>query len=157
MGCDIHMHAEKWDDNACEWVWLKPPLTKERYYERGPFMRLEYFWRNYDLFAILADVRNDRGFGGHVTGTGFEPISEPKGLPEDCSPYVKRQAEKWNCDGHSHSWLMLSEVLSDQPIWNLTTKHIHIIGIAEYRECFMSPEIEKIMSVICCEEIMLNN
>jgi len=48
-----------------------------------------YDARNYSLFAILASVRNGRGFGGVDTGSGFTPIlgyDEPcRGLPEDMS------------------------------------------------------------------------
>src|SRR5215469_11787636 len=35
-----------------------------------------YGWRNYDLFAILAGVRNGSGFGGCDTGDPVVPIAE---------------------------------------------------------------------------------
>ena len=38
------------------------------------------------------------------------PVSEPKGVPEDCSLYVKKANEDWDSDGHSHSWLTLKEI-----------------------------------------------
>lgn len=44
--------------------------------------------RNYDVFAILGNVRNGYGFAGTPTSTGFEPISDCRGLPEDLSPQV---------------------------------------------------------------------
>lgn len=39
--------------------------------------------RDYDTFAVLADVRNGRGFGGVATGEGWPVFAEPKGLPDD--------------------------------------------------------------------------
>jgi len=62
--------------------------------------------RRYNLFAILANVRNGRGFAGIPTGRGFKPISMPRGLPVDVSPEIKKQS-----DGHSHSWLAVQELL----------------------------------------------
>jgi hypothetical protein len=39
--------------------------------------------RNYQLFAVLAGVRNGVGFAGVHTGDHVTPISEPRGLPSD--------------------------------------------------------------------------
>jgi hypothetical protein len=69
-----------------------------------------YIGRNYDLFAILADVRNGTGFAGIVTGERKQPISAQRGLPADVSQEVAKESETWGCDGHSHSWLTLREV-----------------------------------------------
>jgi hypothetical protein len=69
MGCDIHLFVEVRDGGA--WRPVK--------------VAWDMFGRNYDLFAILAGVRNGCGFAGSVTGTGFVPISEPRGLPADLS------------------------------------------------------------------------
>jgi hypothetical protein len=61
-----------------------------------------YDGRDYALFAILADVRND---GKRKSITDY-----PKGLPGDCSEAVKRLALEWGDDGHSHSYLNLREL-----------------------------------------------
>lgn len=53
--------------------------------------------RNYNLFSILANVRNGVGFAGCKTGEGFEPIAMPRGFPADASPAVK----KANCCGRT--------------------------------------------------------
>jgi hypothetical protein len=50
--------------------------------------------RNYDWFAILADVRNGRGFAGVSTGEGFNVTAMPKGLPDDISD----EGIKFFCD-----------------------------------------------------------
>lgn len=39
--------------------------------------------RSYDTFAMLANVRNGRGFAGVRTSTGFPVIHKPRGLPND--------------------------------------------------------------------------
>lgn len=44
--------------------------------------------RNYDVFAILANVRNGTGFAGIKTSSGFDPIDTPRGLPDDLSAEV---------------------------------------------------------------------
>lgn len=47
-----------------------------------------YHDRNYDVFGMLADVRNGSGFAGVDTGDGFVPIDVPRGLPDDLSAEV---------------------------------------------------------------------
>lgn len=59
------------------------------------------FKQNYALFAKMANVEND--------GT-VEPISLPKGLPQDASEVVKFEAEWWGNDGYFHSWLDSKEI-----------------------------------------------
>lgn len=115
MGCDIHLYVEKRIDG--KWV------------AQGDFERDEDGWmgggqsyydgRNYDLFAILADVRNGRGFAGIKTGEGFNPIAEPRGIPDDASDEFKAIAESWDVDGHSHSYHTLRDLLDYD--WTQTT------------------------------------
>jgi hypothetical protein len=112
MGCDIHFYVETQQPNG---IWKSADTWVDEYQDGElcvPYDSAYYNDRNYDLFAILADVRNGRGFAGVETGDGFNPISAPKGLPSDCSPQVKASAERWGCNGHSHSWLTVSELLA---------------------------------------------
>lgn len=106
MGTDIHVYIEQKinkNDNPLmtEWIsideWIHAP------YFEGMRVR-EHFWtdRNYLLFAILADERNEYN---------IHPISLPKGLPDDISPEVKNQSDKENDDAHTRSWLTLKELL----------------------------------------------
>lgn len=141
MGCDIHMCLEKqlfaYDDKERKnGIWVNADTwQRDGYYEvevatnsdtledefgstadilRGweiPYEQRIYSGRNYDLFAILANVRNGRGFAGVPTGEGFDPISMPKGIPADCHPITKAMMESYGCDGHSHSWITLRELL----------------------------------------------
>ena len=111
MGCDIHAVLEtkvggKWklvgeanhtQEAAGEPAWLNMPEF--------------YHGRNYSLFAVLADVRNGSGFGGCDTGDRIEPIADPRGVPHDASPEYKAWVAKWDCDGHSHSYHTLFDLL----------------------------------------------
>ena len=121
MGCDIHVYTEVKKDG--QWVSTDRWETEtnddgsERVYR--PYESSIYSERNYDLFAILADVRNGVGFAGCDTGEGFVPISSPKGMPENASVEVKNVAESWDADGHSHSWVTLAELLAYD--WTQTT------------------------------------
>lgn len=125
MGCDIHLFVERVENG--KWV-SADRWTPNRYAgeEGEPDIRIEYedrFYtgRNYDLFGILADVRNGSGFAGCDTGDGFVPISEPRGIPDDVSPEVAAESSRWGEDGHSHSWLSVQELLDYD--WTRTTKH----------------------------------
>lgn len=78
--------------------------------------------RNYSVYAFLADVRNY----DHC-----EPISEPRGLPED-SPYLNetyddgwymttRRSDLLEGDYFCRTWLTLKELLAfdyDKVFWN---------------------------------------
>lgn len=49
--------------------------------------------RHYQLFAVLAGVRNGTGFAGVVTGEAVKPISEPRGYPDGFVSRAPRDAE----------------------------------------------------------------
>lgn len=86
--------------------------------------------RNYYLFAVLADVRNGHGFAGISTGDGFNPIAEPRGIPEDVSIKIKRISDYWGGDGHSHSYFTLKELLEYD--WEQMTVHCGMVDEREY-------------------------
>jgi len=83
MGCDIHMHAEVKING--EWHYYGPIEGQRRY----------------GVFARMADVRNS----GDI-----KPVSQPRGIPKDSTFMTKFHSEKWDSDGHSHSWLSAAEV-----------------------------------------------
>ena len=122
MGCDIHIWAEIQQINkkTDEKFWMMVgSIFKNPYYRpegvpntwNEPLTKHPYSGRNYDLFAMLADVRNGRGFAGCITGEGFTPIDDPRGVPEDASYDYKDEVERYGVDGHSHSWFTLQELL----------------------------------------------
>jgi len=83
MGCDIHAHAE-----------VRINGKWEHYSDL-------HIKRNYELFARMANVRNH----GDV-----EPISEPRGIPEDATFLTKFDFARWGIDAHSASWLSGVEI-----------------------------------------------
>ena len=125
MGCDIHVFVEKKSENgvweavygeSCMLDWYREQLEKaikndngnsiEFYTERvnqnlEPALDWLYDGRCYDLFALLADVRNRND---------ITPISEPKGLPDDISKEIEEEADVWKYDGHSYSYYTLAEL-----------------------------------------------
>lgn len=90
MGCDIHAFLEIKENN--NWKFIK---------------KLN-LCRSYWMFSIFADVRNDDPI--------LVPISEPKFLPQNVTKEVYEISEQWDFDGHSHSWLTISEI--DNFDWN---------------------------------------
>lgn len=132
MGCDIHLYVEKRQDG--KWVsadaWVEDEDMPGR--KTLPYKGHFYNNRNYDLFAILADVRNGKGFAGCGTGSGFEPLSPPKGLPPDVCEEIKIESDSLGSDGHSHSWCTLAELLSYD--WTRRTNKSGWLNGKEYFE-----------------------
>lgn len=153
MGCDIHMFAEVKlkRKEGYEWKTVGKVFKNQYHNSKEPaYMTLysggkteeAYEWndklsmhpydsRNYDVFAILADVRNGRGFAGSDTGDGFIPIDDPRGVPEDASDYYKKMVEEWGEDGHSHSYFYMPEI--DEYDWSQGTIHRGWVGVDGYK------------------------
>lgn len=109
MGCDIHVRLEIKRTINGEKKWVTADyFSKNPLYEEGDEFGREYEVvsiysdRNYSLFSLLAGVRN---YGDNV------PISEPKGVPDDCSEDVLKDYEQWECDAHSASYFTLKELM----------------------------------------------
>jgi len=92
MGCDIHPYVEVRSNGKWEKSDVNVPDD-----------------RNYWAFAKLANVRNGVGFAGSDTGNTIVPISEPRGLPDDTSIC---ESTGIDLGDHSHSWVLLSELLA---------------------------------------------
>lgn len=123
MGCDIHSFAEV----KKEGKWQK---IKDKIFSEGtePFG-----WRSYLVFALLAGVKNY----DHC-----EPMSEPKGLPDDSeflnsklekemefnygyfnngTAYTQKDYLEKDINYHSHSYLTLKELIDfdyNKKFWN---------------------------------------
>lgn len=140
MGCDIHILVEVKNEKRYKWEPLEGSYEieeddGEKYMNIGPYHSDWYFGRDYDSFAVMADVRNGRGFAGVDTGDGFEVIDRPRGIPTDASELYKEVCEIWEGDGHSHSFLYLRELKE----WynnaaSKTTKHRGIVDLSYYRK-----------------------
>jgi hypothetical protein len=107
MGTDIYFYVEKLGEDG-RWYELDDP--------RG-----WYGGRNYDLFAILANVRNGYAVAGIRTGDGFSPLG-PRGLPRDVREELRGLDDE---DFHSQSWISLREILEYD--WDQeTTKRVFV-------------------------------
>jgi hypothetical protein len=116
MGCDIHVVVERRTDAAAPWL---------RIQTRGYFQRPNRYdisardWRelrpgeidqpdaltqrNYDVFALLAGVRN---------GYDWRPLDEPRGVPSDATvDDAAASGDDWLGD-HSHSHATVAELLA---------------------------------------------
>lgn len=126
MGCDIHIFVERKEGN--KWVVVKginpliefyqnlmqKPLysrNKQYYLEQLKYVRTYkpkvyenwiYSDRNYQLFAILANVRNN---------FNIIPIDYPRGLPKDISNVVFEEYKSYGISTHSASYFTLRELL----------------------------------------------
>lgn len=77
-------------------TYVEPGKSREQWFED----------RNYFVFAVLAGVRNGRGFAGAYTHEPIEPISEPRGLPDDMDP----NSLSYLSGEHSQTWVALEEI-----------------------------------------------
>jgi hypothetical protein len=94
---------------------------------------------DYDVFAVLADVRNGRAAGA-VTGDGYNPISTPRGFPVDISRETRSHFGLGPDDNPNHAlgdgefhtptWLRLDEILDYD--WNRTTRQRGVLPESEW-------------------------
>lgn len=119
MGTDIHGIWQRLDMATQAWCDIASTYDQHRHYQ---------------LFAVLAGVRNGTGFAGVKTGDAVTPIAEQRGLPDDFAlagdyshpisdetcvmPEFRRKYLKSNpasipvmdMGDHSHSWLAGEEM-----------------------------------------------
>ena len=152
MGCDIHLYVEKKKDGAWQPVTgineqkckyyrdrikesegeaenVKQYLAERLAKEETASHSFLYDGRNYALFSILANVRNHPEWG-RARKRGYEPICYPKGLPDDVSDFVYGEADEFGCDGHSHSYLTVSELNNYD--WNRTSVVCGYVDMEQY-------------------------
>lgn len=110
MGADIHSYVERYDEDQNEWVQLRG--FQSSYYKKGDwyFGGIEYSCsdelinsRNYDLFSLLANVRN--------YGDKIKPIKPCEyAVPDDVSTDILECYFGWGADAHSASWYTAKEL-----------------------------------------------
>jgi len=163
MGCDIHLIVEhriggEWHrvphyDRPCDWCdgTGKYDDGRQCYSCKGEghAVQRHYDERNYDVFSILANVRNGYGFAGVDTGDGFKPLADGRGVPGDLCAEQRHPDLGWDDDedrgsyddytadwaydlgDHSFTWLTYDELL-DPDYWDQTTKKRGWVGMDEY-------------------------
>ena len=117
MGTDIHGVFQRLDKSTGQWHDVASNYEQDRHYQ---------------LFAVLADVRNGYGFAGAPTGEVVKPMAEPRGLPSDFAidgdshpidklEYMDTRRQQYHeaddpleidMGDHSYSWLTGSEMLA---------------------------------------------
>ncbi len=123
MGCDIHCWAEIRNKETRRWELAPCHGPEERWgmAESDPHYLTDLdVGRDYDLFAILAGVRNRND----VT-----PIAEPRGLPADMDPRLAKMAEIYL--EHTPSWLLVREVV-DGHDWDRPVVHSGLVAMPAY-------------------------
>ena len=137
MGTDIYMHAEVKRNGA----WRLILEENVEYHPEKNAQRREpikvYTGRDYNLFAVLADVRNPNG--RTVDDSKFDVIAPPRGLPRDLSPEMRDLVEEWGEDwAISLSWLLLSEILDFD--WHGKVMHFEAMVDARAAHLFVEDE-----------------
>lgn len=118
MGTDIHLTVE----------YRKQRYSFEPVAEQWTASQsLTYHDRNYNVFAILGNVRNGRGFAGIVTGSEFVPISDSRGIPDDITDIGRETLS----DEHSATWVMLAELNTYD--WDAPHTTIGVVDYAQYQ------------------------
>lgn len=98
MGTDIHLIIQEQNEQG-DWV-------------RNKDLELEDLtWRNYDVFAVLGNVRNGVGFAGITTGEEVKPLTNGRGFPYDFVENPDISTYKEYLGDHSYSWCTLQEIL----------------------------------------------
>jgi hypothetical protein len=106
MGCDITSYAEtRGPDGTWSAVGDVFPLDEyDREVEGKDHGPHPFDWRSYSLFAWLAGVRNY---------SAITPLAEPRGLPGDLSPEVRKEADDdIEFGSFGWSWFTLAELLA---------------------------------------------
>ena len=128
MGCDIHSFAERKING--EWTKVGDHFTlgewEKQYYKKDK-SDSPFDWRNYSMFGFLAGVRNY----DHC-----DPISLPKGIPDDTCDYIRDEYEESLMGYHSASYLTVKELTDfnyDKKFWNRrVSKTVHYDGGGSY-------------------------
>lgn len=105
MGTDIRLYPEQRVDSSWRFA---GKMVKNIHYAYDPEYEPLYHpddlydIRNYALFAILADVRNEER---------YQCIAPPRGIPDDVSPEIKSWLAYYRDDALDPGWLTLKELV----------------------------------------------
>jgi hypothetical protein len=137
MGTDIDLYVEKRNaDGKWELLFPSPEMQKQLHGEwaikqdYGPGNLPGWAWysgRNYELFSLLADVRNRFDLESPWAHRGI-PKDSPLAKIDQEDPY---QGRRIHTDGHSHSHVTLQELLDYN--WDLGITKSGWMGGSEYK------------------------
>lgn len=140
MGCDIHFVIERQETEGWREVpyFVEPWTPREKAtttYDKRAWARIDtakergiavlpdaFRSRDYDLFGLLADVRNGHGFAGINTGDGWPAQFPDRGIPADATRRPEDDEQRdydvddangiWHFGDHSFTWTTLDELKS---------------------------------------------
>ena len=135
MGCDIHLNVEvvtKKTEQYTSWSLIQNEMCVLDYGSRN---YINLGWgegRNYNSFAMLANVRNYSSYENREPL--YEPMSEPKGTPNDMSEELSSLYHGWGCDAHSASYFTLKELVDfkNNGYFKKTVTHTGKVMIDEF-------------------------
>jgi len=125
MGTDIHLGVERLNNGKWEEVVDLFPNHEQimgaynNFRSEDPALRepaLEVLnnmptHRDYDLFAMLANVRNGVGFGGVKRGEPVTPLFADRGRPENTC-FALHDGDHWLGGYHSFTWCTYNEAMA---------------------------------------------
>lgn len=142
MGCDIHIVIQRqepdgaWRELPWQHVWSHD--GKDSAVKGVPIAPDVFRNRNYDLFGILANVRNGSGFAGIQTGEGWPSIADDRGFPDDFDadkalpdPAYPEYGPR-SLGDHSFTWVSLDELKAFD--WDGTETWLYGVVPAEQYE-----------------------
>lgn len=143
MGTDIHLQVQgRRPDGTWEFVKRKP---FPRYDEPGYDRDTDPTGRHYDLFALLADVRNGSGFAGVYRHEPVDALFADRGLPEEYADPAQAYDENINeafrkvftggdpwLGDHSFTWATLTELLAVP--WDTEFSSGGVVGPGGFKE-----------------------
>ncbi|OCQ95370.1 hypothetical protein BCD64_25830 [Nostoc sp. MBR 210] len=109
MGTDIKIFAERLQDGQWTLLSITEDLSKESHQDLSTLEIID-IGRPYGFFAVLAGVRRERFL--KLYGVDIIPISRPRGLPKDLSPFLKTYIEIEDDNCWNASWLLVQELIS---------------------------------------------
>jgi hypothetical protein len=139
MGTDIHGLFQHKNKNNPYWHIVPQTFVGELFNLKMPDNLAVFFPRNYEVFGLLAGVRNGVGFANIKTGEPVTPISKPKGLPIDRSAPVSHDEYDWyyvsdiGVGYHDFSYLTLDEMIL-YPHWNAVKVNCGYLNEKEFQE-----------------------
>lgn len=154
MGTDIHLYIETGKEG--EWTPVEKPFVRDPEKDWS-YKTWSDYWKEYDdkdyevlvpdptsrhysVFALLADVRNGRGFAGVKTHEPVVPCFPNRGIPKDTTyrgGYMantgtwieKEESEGWIGD-HSYTWATVAELRAVP--WDTEYETYGTIHVSQY-------------------------
>lgn len=111
MGCDIHIYKEK----LVNGIWTTADDWVDEYGDGlDVSCNMNDVGRNYDLFGLLAEVRRDCVIS-----------FKPRGIPFNVCKNVHDASERWDSDGHSRTYLRLTEL---KEVWEALPNVTNVVS-----------------------------